>query len=191
MPEIQLQRGDLFHPDLLATPAESLTASAEWTRVLRVPDALYRELIRLPKLARRLRRLFETRGFWAEATDADLPLDTLLALADAGRFREFSAGDVILREGDPSRHFYVVVRGHVEVLHGQQQRRLGSFSRGYGFGEIGLLNATARSATVRATDDVTVLELTDRAFRDCLLNIPLAHYQLTRTRDRRLAELQA
>ena len=44
---------------------------------------------------------------------------------------------------------------------------------------------------VRALDDVTVLELTDRAFRDRLLNIPLAHVHLTRTRDRRLAELSS
>ena len=40
-------------------------------------------------------------------------------------------------------------------------------------------------------DDVTVLELTDRAFRDYLLNIPLARYRLSRTCDQRLAELRA
>src|SRR5262249_27534867 len=153
---------------------------------LHVPDALYRDLLRQAKLTRRLRRLFETRGLWAEATDADLPLDTLLALAEAGRCRRFSKGDVILREGDPSRHFYVVMHGQVEVLQGERKRRLGVFSRGYAFGEIGLMNETPRSATVRAIDDVAVLELTDRAFHDCLLNIPLAHYRLTRTRDQRL-----
>ena len=190
MPEIHLQRGDLFHPELLPAPVESLTAAGDWTRILSVPDALYRDLLRGAKLTRRLRRLFETRGLWAEATDADLPLDTLLALAEAGRCRRFAPGEVILREGDPARHFYVVMRGHVEVLQGESARRFGTFARGYAFGEIGLLNETPRSATVRATDDVAVLELTERAFRDCLLNIPLAHYRLTRTRDQRLAELR-
>lgn len=189
-----LQRGDLFHPDMLpgAVPghAPSLVARGDWTRVLRIPGPLLRHFLHATGLGKRLRRLYETRGIWAHVTQAELPLETLLALARAGQSRQFDQGATILEEGDRPDNFHVVVAGHVEVTRtaAGRRQRLGYFGPGYSFGETGLLDGAPRNATVRAIDQVTTLEISARAFQDYLLNIPIAHFNLARTRDQRLPQ---
>jgi CRP-like cAMP-binding protein len=193
-PEFHLQRGDLFHPQLLPGAASRLDCAADWTRVLCIPDAFYRDFIHANPIARRLRLLYQTRGIWNQVTQADLPLETLCALSGVGRHRRFSRGAAILREGEHAENFYVLTSGSVEVVNAAARggrRRLGAFGPGYSFGEIGLMDSTPRTATVRAVSDVTVLELSGRAFHQYLLNIPLAHFRFSQNRTQRLAELRS
>jgi MFS family permease len=66
----------------------------------------------------------------------------------------FSAGDVLLREGEESDLFYVVESGVVEVTQaGRVLRREGP---GEYFGEIGLLRDVPRTATITAVEDTVV-----------------------------------
>lgn len=72
------------------------------------------------------------------------------------------AGTAIVREGEPSDRFYVIVAGRVEVTQGDQHLRVegpGEF-----FGEIGLLRDVPRTATVTALEDVETLSLTREDF---------------------------
>ena len=69
----------------------------------------------------------------------------------------FSAGQVVVREGDPSDRFYVIAEGEVEVSHGDlvvRRETAGDF-----FGEIGLLRNVPRTATVTAVTDVKLWSL--------------------------------
>ena len=72
------------------------------------------------------------------------------------------AGAAVVREGDPSDRFYVIVAGRVEVTQGGRHLRVegpGEF-----FGEIGLLRDVPRTATVTALEDVETLSLTREDF---------------------------
>ncbi|MBI3660524.1 redoxin domain-containing protein [Candidatus Acetothermia bacterium] len=81
---------------------------------------------------------------------------------------KFSAGEMVFERGDAPDHFYIVVRGEVEVIrrdpHGREQI-LSRLQPGDFFGEIGLLTEARRTAAVRAKTDLEVLALDWDAFR--------------------------
>ena len=71
----------------------------------------------------------------------------------------FEKGDVIMREGDPAKLFFVLARGTVSVeikVHGKGQRRkrVASIGPGLTFGEMALLDGGTRSADVIANERV-------------------------------------
>jgi HlyB family type I secretion system ABC transporter len=99
-------------------------------------------------------------------------------------------GSVIVREGEPADAFYVLVSGRARVVKATESGEeiaLSSLRPGDSFGEMGLLEQTARRATVRASSDVEVLRLDRSAFEDLLtaqpdlrrvLELQAAHRQL-------------
>jgi MFS family permease len=84
--------------------------------------------------------------------------------ATLGRLRALpvTAGQTIIRQGDPADRFYIIESGSFSVT---QQAADGSVAelRTMGsdevFGELGLLSGSPRSATVTATSEGTLLEL--------------------------------
>jgi len=189
-----LQRGDVLHRDLIphATHLE-LFPTAQWTRLLHIPEGLYRAFLRDTNLEARLRTLFLTRSYWRPLVGSELGLDTLVTLSELCREKQFHAGDAIVRQGEPADHFYVVMEGQVEVIRENgKTRNLGSFGPGFAFGEIGLLeNDLLRTATVRARRKTRVLEMPARAFERHLMGIPLARYHFARLVAKRKMELLA
>jgi serine/threonine protein kinase len=89
----------------------------------------------------------------------------------AGVWKTFKAGEVVVQEGELDDSFFVIVSGDATVHKGKTL--LGSLKAGDCFGEMGYLNKTKRSATVKARTDVSVLRvnatLMERASRDCQL----------------------
>jgi MFS family permease len=77
------------------------------------------------------------------------------------------AGTAIVRQGDPSDRFYVLVRGRVEVT--QDGRHLRDEGPGEFFGEIGLLRDVPRTATVTALEEVETVSLTREDFLGAVL----------------------
>jgi hypothetical protein len=78
----------------------------------------------------------------------------------------FTAGDVLVREGDESDLFYVIESGLVEVTQGDRVlRREGP---GEYFGEIGLLRDVPRTATITAVEATVVRTLARRDFLDAV-----------------------
>ena len=76
--------------------------------------------------------------------------------------RSALAGEVIVREGDVSDHFYVIESGEVEVT--QEGRVIRTETVGDVFGEIGLLRDVPRTATVTALTDTELLTLSREEF---------------------------
>lgn len=73
--------------------------------------------------------------------------------------QEFKTGEIIVQEGDKSRELYVLQAGEVEVtktLNGTEVA-LTTLRKGDFFGEMSLLEGTARSATVRALSETRIL----------------------------------
>ncbi len=71
--------------------------------------------------------------------------------------RRFEAGEIIFREGDPADFAYLIHSGRVEILKetGVGALTLAMLEGGDMFGEMGVLDATGRSATARAVEPVT------------------------------------
>ena len=83
---------------------------------------------------------------------AALPLAALERVATGMREVRFAAGDRLMTQGDAGDTFVVIEQGDVEVaMDGTPHHREGP---GAGIGEIALLRAIPRTATVTAVDDV-------------------------------------
>ncbi|HEY7295255.1 MAG TPA: cyclic nucleotide-binding domain-containing protein [Dehalococcoidia bacterium] len=105
----------------------------------------------------------------------------LQRLARAGRERNYSPGETILREGDPGIAFFVINTGRCEVLRGSgpDQQVINQLGPGDSFGEMALLNDLPRMATVRAVDNVSCLALLRLDLLDALRDQPeIAIYML-------------
>ena len=93
-------------------------------------------------------------------------------IATLGQEKTFNARDTIIFEGDPSEEVYVVCNGMVEVEVSQstvpdvagrlQVNPIVRLGRGQVFGEMGLIDQGARSATVRCAEDGTCLFVISR-----------------------------
>jgi voltage-gated potassium channel len=79
------------------------------------------------------------------------------------RPREYPAGAVVVRRGEPGDCMYFVASGEVEIELDPDPLRLGS---GEFFGEIALLTGTPRTATVIAAGRCTLLRLDIAEFRE-------------------------
>ena len=90
----------------------------------------------------------------------------------AGEFMErtFAAGDTIAEEGEVGRTFIVIEKGEVTVtVHGQEVTRLGP---GDSFGEMALIDKSARSATVKAETELHGYQLPVWSFRPLVESHP-------------------
>ena len=93
-----------------------------------------------------------------------LPVPSIEYLATQAVERRVEPGVVLCQQGEPGDEFFVIAEGHAEVLgDGALLRTVGP---GDGFGEIALLEDVPRTATVRAADDLLVLEIDRDAFLD-------------------------
>jgi len=96
-------------------------------------------------------------------------------LAQAARVRSFPAGAVICREGERGEVIYVIVEGRVDIvkqLTDEVERHLHHLTAGELFGEIAVLQQGFRTATVRASEPTTLLEINQEPFLTVLGRSP-------------------
>ena len=116
---------------------------------------------------------------------AELPAPAIEGLASALRPMQLRAGAVLIRQGDPGDAYYVIAAGELDAVQdGQFLRRCG---RGEGVGEIALLRAIPRTATVIAHSAATVYELGREPFLAAVLGHAPTLRQADRIADVRLA----
>ena len=99
-----------------------------------------------------------------------LPDEELACLAGVMEEKIFPAGTVILQEGDPGDHMYLLLEGTVEVLKTTlfgDPYVTASLKDSYhcSFGEMALIDQGTRSATVRAKTDCRTLSLSAEEFQ--------------------------
>jgi NTE family protein len=89
--------------------------------------------------------------------------------ASASRVVDVSAGQTLIRHGEPGDAFFVVHRGLLEVLDGADKvKRIRLLRAGSSFGELALLSDEPRTGTVRAVRDTVVWQLPRSAFQALL-----------------------
>jgi CRP-like cAMP-binding protein/multisubunit Na+/H+ antiporter MnhG subunit len=105
----------------------------------------------------------------------DVPEDVLSDLAGRVRLRRVAPGQAIVRQGERSEAFYVVRKGTLQVIEEDaatgNDRPIRLLGRGEAFGELGLVEAAPRSATVRALEDSEVFEINKGAFDQLLADM--------------------
>jgi putative peptide zinc metalloprotease protein len=124
---------------------------------------------------RRIRFRMET-GWRVEASELidalpmfeDIPVEALNEIAGRVRLRGLGGGQPVFRQGDQPDAFYVVRKGVLEVveedLESGGERRIRDLGRGESFGELGLVTAAPRAATVRAIGAADIFEVDKGAF---------------------------
>jgi CRP-like cAMP-binding protein len=90
----------------------------------------------------------------------------LHALAEICRPRTLAAGEWVTRQGAPGNELYIVCEGMVEVLRDTPgdpapPRAVVNLGRGQIFGEMSLVDRGPRSASVRAAQDNTLVQVID------------------------------
>jgi MFS family permease len=120
---------------------------------------------------------------------APLGAPQLEALAHGLVETRVSAGETIVREGEPGERFYVVAEGELDVeARGRQLRRL---ARGDGFGELALLRDVPRTATVTARADARLFALDKPTFLASIGSHPRAAGEAERLVIERLPSREA
>src|SRR5437773_1511901 len=99
-----------------------------------------------------------------------LSVGTLASIADKMWTEQHSAGEIVIRQGDAGKHFYVIREGEVEILRDEdgETRVLNVLSAGDCFGEEALLKSKPRNATVRTTKPTVLYVLGEADFRDAV-----------------------
>jgi CRP-like cAMP-binding protein len=94
---------------------------------------------------------------------SDLDRKELERISASMKERTFAAGDTVTAEGSSGVGFFVIESGNATVtIGGEERRRLGP---GDYFGEVALLNESARTATITADSDLKCYGLTSWEFR--------------------------
>lgn len=103
----------------------------------------------------------------------------LSAICDEMEYFEFGEGDVVIRQGEPGNHFFVISEGTFEVrindVFVREETRSGSF------GGIALLYNTARSATVTSTSASSIWGVRREIFRKSIREHATEHYAENRS----------
>ena len=101
---------------------------------------------------------------------ADIDEKSLDRLAEEFNDRTYAPGELLAEEGERGRTFFVIESGEAAVLvHGNEVRRLGP---GDSFGEMALVDKSARSATIRADTEVRGYQLPVWSFRPIVESHP-------------------
>jgi CRP/FNR family cyclic AMP-dependent transcriptional regulator len=113
----------------------------------------------------------------------DLEDQEIMQVLERTQPREFLAGSIIIREGEPGDSMYIMVSGEVEITKSltlelnedtPKERvmiRLKAEDGVY-FGEMSLLESDPRSATVTALSDCQLLELNQKDFQELTQHQP-------------------
>ena len=93
---------------------------------------------------------------------AEFPPPALEQLLSKTTVRSFAPAEVIVREGDPGTSLFLIEEGDVEVQTTDPSGRklfLARLGAGEFFGEVSVLTGKPRTATIVATNAVTVIEI--------------------------------
>ena len=93
-------------------------------------------------------------------------------LASASHEHIFAAGESIVRQDAAGDSMFVLMKGQARVVLEPAGQEVAVIPSGGFFGEMSMLTGDRRSATVKALDDVTVLEISAQDFRELALANP-------------------
>lgn len=119
-----------------------------------------------------------------------MTLEQSIVLAQRLKVEEYRPGQIIFHMGEMGKTFYVIEAGQVEVLApdmgGQPSGVINRLGPGDFFGEIALLRAIPRTATIRATKATRLLAISREDFEAVVQRYPSIAHSLAETSGLRL-----
>ncbi|HEX5490530.1 MAG TPA: peptidase domain-containing ABC transporter [Candidatus Udaeobacter sp.] len=103
-----------------------------------------------------------------------LPTAVLRGVLDKLTPVTFEKGNLIIKEGDSAGPLYVIEKGRARAFSGLngRERNLAFYREGDFFGELSILNDSARAASVEAFTDCQLLSLEPKSVRDLRRRFP-------------------
>ncbi len=132
--------------------------------------------------------LLAATGFLAGADE-----NVVHAIAQKGRQYRVVRGDVLFAEGSAAVSLYLVVRGRIAIIkHSADNREsiVALMQRGALFGELGLIDGLASSATAQAHEPSDVIELPYQPVRDAVQSNPMLLWGIARLLAERLRTIE-
>jgi len=107
--------------------------------------------------------------------------------------QHFELGDVIFHQGETGNQVYVIISGEVEVVQDRpgEAAMIARLGPGQFFGEMALIRAAPRVATVRALTDLDVLVMHRGAFLSLFTYLPALRQSFQRVMQERAAGISA
>ncbi|HZR07748.1 MAG TPA: cyclic nucleotide-binding domain-containing protein [Myxococcales bacterium] len=105
----------------------------------------------------------------------DLSQEAFVALVNRLGYQRHAPGELIIREGDPGRSFFIIVEGRVRIYKtgpDLKEITLAHLGEGAFFGEMALLSGAPRTANVAAEEETGILEVTDTVLRGLATKYP-------------------
>jgi len=99
---------------------------------------------------------------------------------------DVEAGKVLAAEGEPGREFLIVLSGEAVASHGGQQ--VATFGPGDCFGEVAVLDHSARTATVVARTPMRLAVVAAPDFDRLVEQVPALAHRVLRVMAHRLAD---
>lgn len=125
--------------------------------------------------------LTDSKGDFSDTPSlfSNIPEEIRDKLETMSRYKTYSIGEVVIREGDVSDALYVIESGKVMIYIESADSLvvLSTLATGDFFGEMALLTSKPRSATVKALSDLVALEIK----RDDLIKEIYEHPEIIRS----------
>ena len=131
-----------------------------------------------------------TQTLAGSKTFGTIPRSELEVLGDMMRAESFRAGSVVAEAGEPADCVYVIATGTLSVYLPGGATPMRTLGPGDVLGEYGMLTGAVRTATVKASEDATLLSLDYERFKAYLLRFPEALWALFESAARRLLEAE-
>jgi CRP-like cAMP-binding protein len=128
-------------------------------------------------------------SFFSDMSEYDLQ-----QIAEITEEKTYSKGEAIIEERTSAERFFIIYRGKIEItkqFEDGEEFVLAVHSDGDFFGEMALLDEGPRSATARAVEQTTVLEISRPNFETLLYKAPVVAYHIIRELSSRLRETGA
>ncbi len=111
---------------------------------------------------------------------ATIPEESLQALAVDAALVDVAKGDLLFSEGDDARSFFVLLDGALEILRQRDDHEVSirNVKAGEVFGLFGLFSTQLRSASSKAVDRATVLEINGETLQELLEEDEAVHHKL-------------
>ncbi len=123
-----------------------------------------------------------------------IPESDLREIAGIIAEKSYRKGAVIIEEHTRAERFFIIYRGKIEItkrFEGDEEFVLSVQSDGDFFGEMALLDSQPRSATARALEPTTVMEISRGDFETLLSKAPTLAFRIMKELSTRLRETGA
>lgn len=128
-------------------------------------------------------------SFFAEMSEQDLrQIDQLTTE------KSYEAGEFVIQENTAAERFFIICQGKIQILkrfEDDEELLLAVHSDGEFFGEMALLDEGPRSASARAVEATTLLEISRQDFDTLLIKAPVLAFGILKALSTRLRETGA